>query len=253
MEKTAVASKLMRALYLSDLHFKEDPKSYVDAVDLVKSRSPDILLLGGDYEDLDMFKMFLREAQKHVDAIILILGNNDPFTIKDVQISSRVIALDCDAVWLPKYDILILGISRNVALRPRPYRRTLSDYIACAKKLGSYSHLPFSWKVLLVHEVPTEIAEEAVKRRQIVKFQELICGTASDAVHIIDPDVVFVGHLHAGHMIVRKEGRPLFVLATWTIFRCYVECTFEKNFAEIVVRKYPSEEEVVEQVKIVKS
>ena len=237
----------MKLLYLSDLHFEEDSKSYNDALALVESERPDVLLIGGDFGSRDLAVSFLRECSKYCSQIVGILGNNDEFELDDEEFSNVTI-LDAGIAKISD-NVAVLGISRNIGLKPKKYRLTVNDFLKYCRELYECvrKFCDDDVKILLLHDVPIEVAEVAVVRGIIQKFSEIICGSVSDCVQLLDPDVVLVGHLHAGVLTVEK-GHTLFIVSTWVRYRYFTEISIEDGRVVVRVGKFPEGESVFEKV-----
>ena len=225
----------MKLLFLTDPHFEKDSDSYSQAIELIEDEKPDILLLGGDYGNINTFTNFLNEAAKHVNKIFFILGNNDEFEPSQIPESPHNTTYVDGNVEVVG-EVAVCGISRNVSFRPRPYRRTIREFLSIAREVaGKVASLPEEvWvRVLMLHDVSREILEAFQTMGKIQAFNPAIADAVSKAIRLVQPNIVLMGHLHAkAHMLILVTGnghRIVETVSTWHKYRTYITIQVQSN------------------------
>jgi len=244
----------MKILFLTDLHFSQDPLSYNEALMLVSQERPDVLLLGGDFDNRELAEKFLNEAVRWCSLVLYILGNNDEFDFLNVRHAEH---LDADVIVKLRDDacVAFCGISRNIALSEKPFRKLSWMYLYDANRISSLifrSRKMFDLTILMIHEVPRELAEVAKQRGIIQAFNEKIVNTVTEAVKTVLPDIVLTGHLHAEYLVAEGEydGKKVtYILTCWTKYRTYAEINVDKEHGWFVrVLKFPNVAEPLETI-----
>lgn len=215
----------IKILHITDPHFVTDRESFRDLENLFKAlaeqeKEIDIILFGGDYEDPETFEttVELAEALLNPSLVAYILGNNDLF---EKVSKTDAVYIDADVKVFRKDDteLVIAGISRNVAFKPRQYKRTISQYEQVVRHIrNKLTLLGKKLHVLLIHDVPLEIAEQAVKQGHIDRYNTTIVSTVSRAIRILNPTIVYTGHLHAPHIHAKNNTTHIY-LTCWTQHR----------------------------------
>ncbi len=246
----------MRAIFLTDLHFRQDPLSFNEALMLIDQERPEVVILGGDFDDRELADRFINKVSQRCVLVLFILGNNDEFEPYELQSlnNGNVLYLDGSAVaWLHDADVVFCGISRNIALSSKPFRKSPEQYLDSARKITQYiGNNRFSLEVLTIHEVPRELADLAKQRGIIQSYNEKIADTVSQAVKSISPDVVLCGHLHTEYLaakVVNDGGNILQILTCWSRYRTYVEIYAHIDRGiHIQVKKFPNVDEPLETI-----
>ena len=244
----------MRILFLSDLHFGQDPLSYNEALMLVGLVRPDVLLLGGDFDDAKLAEKFINEAVKRCGLVLYILGNNDEFNFLNVKHAEHI---DADVVVKlhPDACVAFCGISRNIALSEKPFRKLPWMYLYDADRVSALifkSRKMFDLTILMIHEVPLELAQIAKEHEIIQEYNEKIASTVTEAVKRICPDIVLTGHLHTKYLVAEAEydGRKVtYILTCWMKHRTYVEIDVDNEHGWFIrVLKFPNVAEPLETI-----
>ena len=244
-----VVDQRVRLLYLTDLHFKSNPHSLGEATYVVECEDPDVLLLGGDFEDAVLLKKFLRSCRvPDRRRAFFILGNKDLF-----RLTGDVPAVHLDDVvyqrlGLGDYALLLVGFSGCIAPTLRSQKAaerclTLAEferrvlYKAEALRLEKRRFL-----VVLMHEPTLEILHylHACGLTKI-RYNPRLSSRVSELLKLLGPDVVLTGHLHVETFAcVQRQvsGRTaLHILATWTPDKYYVTLDLYSSEVQIQIRR----------------
>lgn len=268
-----------RVVFLTDIHAESDQEALRDVEQLLAQVRPHLLQLGGDIGKLTHLEAIIELYRKYAiidpslppPGVLIVLGNNDEFDESQVEQLSRqdiaVKLLDRGLVILfPAVTqqsmfacpgMIIGGISRNIGFRPGPRRKTIDAYLRAAMNLAAAFSITYralretgarAIKVLLIHEVPSEVAEEAVRRGIIQCFNKKIADAVSEAIKNIRPHLVLHGHLHVDLIWTRVLDVDV-VCTTWTRYRTFVllelterdvrvrACRFAGDNIEILMEK----------------
>lgn len=232
----------MRILYLTDLHFMKDENSLQDALNLVKKLRPSILLLGGDYDSLDLAHTFLSEVSKYCSTIITVLGNNDHFDASDlISEVPNVYVLDGHVVEIS--NLAIGGICRNISHKPKQFKKTLRQYLEHGHRLAKYRI-----DILLIHETPLEIAGIAKRLGIIESFDPEIASTVSNTIRLVKPRLVLTGHLHTNYLTSQIE-ETIVVLTCW-LHRTYIEAEVNNGAIRLWIRKYTNNNRLIHHIEL---
>jgi Icc-related predicted phosphoesterase len=230
---------LRRLLFVSDIHAEEDREALSDLERVLQDLKPDVVLFGGDVGSYEDFVRLTELCEKYSRKTYYILGNNDDFDILKTEgnVTALDIGLHIHALHsYYGYDLVLTGISRNIGLRKSKHRLTPEEYIERATRLGQLLNyfraaLKQIFTVLVIHEVPLEICELAVKRGVIQSYNRKIVETVSKAVEFIGPNLVLHGHLHVDYIRYTRAEMPRreILCATWTRHRRCVLIELERG------------------------
>ena len=244
----------MKLLYLTDLHFRTLPNSFQEALEVVESESPDVLLLGGDYESWEYLWLFLKSAGcPEKRKAVFILGNNDEYELTP-DICSKFPAVYLDMVQYVVFNeaspkIVVTGFSRNFSLREKQWSITVKQAVSKAHEIRRVLP-PDGVRVVLLHEVPMELITAARAVKPDLRFNHRVADAASRVAEILDADLVLVGHLHIPGLdplapeIARRDSTRVFILATWPN-KNYVVVECADDHVNVEVRKYPSQSTLI--------
>lgn len=243
--ETTSSQPLRRILFVSDVHAEEDEQNLRELVNLLDKLDPDMLILGGDIGRLEhlLYLLEIWHRRSPVKPLLYILGNNDDYDFTagpwlTVSVHMLDLGPHCHLTKsLLGYNLVACGISRNIGLKPSPRRNTPDEYLSRARTLGEMissirGSVSPALVLLVIHEVPTEICEIAVKQGVIRSFNKKISETVSKAIEIIDPDLVLHGHLHA-ELLHAVRGRTHIVCTAWSPHRAFVLLELEKSFMKV--------------------
>lgn len=171
-----------RIAFISDLHYKSlfDSKGLPWLIKLLRELKPDILLMGGDYQEGCQYVAELFDSLAAVRpplGIYGVLGNNDyercTDSIRTVmkQYNIHLLEQNCDTVYLHKQQIILAGIKNSTATDPTE-----------VSIIGKCPTIPLQQKdfVILLTHTPDYAEEYAVN----------------------NTDLILAGHTHGGQVVI---------------------------------------------------